>query len=180
MQTLDTLFAGAWGPVLIFCLRIVDVSLATLRMLLVVRGRRIPVPIIGFFEVLIWVVAVGSAIRNLHSGWHLLGYAGGFATGNVVGLWIEEKLAFGLATVRVISRRPGLGLAGKLRERGFGATEFAGHGREGPVAVTYTVVKRRQIPGVMRLIDQEDPGAFVTVEEPKSIRRGWLFSSRRK
>jgi uncharacterized protein YebE (UPF0316 family) len=168
------LFSGPWGPILIFVLRIGDVSLATLRILLSMRNVRILVPFIGFVEVLLWIFAVGSAIRNLESGWHLLGYAGGFAAGNIVGLWVEEKLAFGLAVVRIMSRHGGVELADALRERGFGVTEYAGHGRDGRVEVVDTVVKRRRIKEVLREVDRWDPDAFVMVDEPRAIRRGWL------
>jgi len=173
---LDALFAGPWGPLLIFGLRIVDVSMSTIRMLLIMRNQRVLVPLIGFFEVLIWIVAVGSAIRNLDSPWHVLGYAAGFATGSVVGLAIEEKLAVGLASIQVISRHGGVELAQGLRERGFGVTEFAGQGREGRVEVVQTVVLRRQIREVIEEVDRWDPDAFVSVEEPRTIRRGWMFS----
>lgn len=171
---MDALFAGPWGPLLIFSLRICDVSLALLRTLLAVRNVKVAVPIIGFFEVLIWIFAVGAAIRNLSSPWHLLGYAGGFAMGNVVGMWIEGKLAFGLAIVRVISKHGGVEVAEALREKGFGVTEFAGHGRDGTVEILDTVVKRRHIPEVLRVVDLWDPRAFVMVEEPRLIRHGWL------
>jgi uncharacterized protein YebE (UPF0316 family) len=177
---LDALFAGPWGPLLIFGLRIIDVSMATVRMLLAMRNARLVVPLIGFFEVLIWIVAVGSAIRNLDSIWHVLGYAGGFATGSVVGLMIEEKLAVGLASIQIISRVGGVELAEALRDRGFGVTEFAGQGREGRVEVLQTVVMRRQIGDVIAEVDRWDRDAFVSVEEPRTIRRGWMFSKRQK
>src|SRR5690625_3003689 len=168
------LFSGPWGPILIFVLRIGDVSLATLRILLSMRNVRVLVPFIGFVEVLLWIFAVGSAIRNLESGWHLLGYAGGFAAGNIVGLWVEEKLAFGLAVVRIMSKHGGVELAEALREQGFGVTEYAGRGRDGRVEVVDTVVKRRRIKEVLREVDRWDPDAFVMVDEPRAIRRGWL------
>jgi uncharacterized protein YebE (UPF0316 family) len=174
--TLDALFAGPWGPLLIFGLRIVDVSMATMRMLLIMRGQKLLVPLIGFFEVLIWIVAVGSAIRNLDSPWHVLGYASGFATGSLVGLALEEKLAVGLASIQVISQHGGVELAEALRGRGFGVTEFAGQGREGRVEVVQTVVLRRQIREVLAEVDRWDPDAFVSVEEPRTIRKGWMFS----
>jgi uncharacterized protein YebE (UPF0316 family) len=180
MDQIDVLFAGPWGPVLIFCLRIFDVSLSTMRILLAVRGQRAIVPVIGFFEVLIWIFAVGNAIRHLDSSLHLLGYAGGFAAGNVVGMWIEEKLAIGLATVRIISRHSGVELADALRAFGFGATEFAGQGREGRVEVVHTVVQRRDIPKVFIEVDRWDPDAFVTIEEPRHIRRGWMHTTPRQ
>lgn len=175
------LFGGMWGPVIIFGLRIVDVSLATLRMLLTMRNARKIVPVIGLFESLIWVVAVGTAIQNLHSIWHILGYSGGFATGTLVGLWLEGKLAVGLATIRIITTsHGGEDVADALRAQGFGVTEFEGHGRQGRVEMIYTLVKRRQIDAVLAVVEREDPGAFISVEEPRTIRRGWMFSSRRK
>jgi uncharacterized protein YebE (UPF0316 family) len=180
MDMIEALFGGPWGPLVIFLLRIVDVSLATLRMLLSVRGQRVLVPIIGFFEVLIWLFAAGNAIRYLNSPLHVLGYAGGFAAGSAVGLWVEEKLAFGMATVRIISAHGGVELADALREQGYGVTEFAGEGREGKVEVVYTVARRSEIRGIYDVIDLWDPDAFVTVEEPRSIRRGWLLQRRRK
>jgi uncharacterized protein YebE (UPF0316 family) len=122
MEALEALFAGPWGPLAIFALRIVDVSLSTIRIVLAVRGHKYVVPFIGFFEVLIWVFAVGHAIRFLDSPLHLLGYAGGFATGSIVGLLIEERLAIGYASIRVVSRHAGVEMADALRSRGFGVT----------------------------------------------------------
>src|SRR5690606_41413675 len=104
----------------------------------------------------------------------------GFATGSFVGLWIEEKLAFGLATVRIISTHGGVELAEALRDRGFGVTEFSGQGRHGPVEVVYTVLRRRQIPEVLEEVDRWDPQAFVTVEEPRQVRAGWQPMRRRE
>lgn len=177
---MEALFAGPWGPLVIFLLRICDVSLALLRTLLAVRNVRVAVPILGFFEVLIWIFAVGAAIGNLTSPLHLLGYAGGFAMGNVVGMWLEEKLAFGLAIVRVISRDWGVQIATTLREQGFGVTEFIGHGRDGGVEILDTVIKRRQLPAALEIIDRCDPAAFVMIEEPRLIRQGWLQSQPRE
>lgn len=175
------ILGGLWGPFIIFGLRIVDVSLATLRMLLTMRNARKLVPVIGLFESLIWVVAVGTAIQNLHSIWHILGYSGGFATGTLVGLWLEGKLAVGLATVRIITTTEGgEDVAEALRDRGFGVTEFEGHGRKGRVEMIYTLVRRRQVADVLEIVEREDPGAFISVEEPRTIRRGWMFSTRRK
>lgn len=174
------LFAGPWGPVLIFGLRVVDVTLATLRMLLTMRDQRVVVPVIGFFEALIWVVAIATAIQNLQSPWHVLGYAGGFAAGTVVGLWVEGKLAMGLATIRVISRAEGEQIANALRAEGFGVTEFDGYGRQGKVELLMTLVKRRQIGDVLKIAEELDDDAFISVDEPRTIRRGWMFPTRRK
>src|SRR5690606_14388703 len=162
------------GPLVIFSLRIVDVSLSTVRILLSVRGHTRIVPFIGLIEVLIWLFAAGNAMRHLESGWHVLGYATGYATGTAVGLWIEEKLALGFATIRVITRAEGQALADSLRLLGFGVTEFAARGREGPVEVIYLVVPRRETDRVLREVSQRDATAFITVEQPREIRWGWV------
>lgn len=177
---INELIASSWGPLVIFLLRIVDVSMATLRMLLAVRGVKYVAPVIGFFEVLVWIIAVGSAIQHLDSPLHLMGYAAGFASGTLVGMWIEEKMAFGMATVRIVSKHGGVELAEALRDCGFGVTEFAGQGREGRVEVVYAALRRRELPQVFREVNTWDPDAFVTVEEPRAIHRGWMFSQRRK
>lgn len=179
MEALDALFAGPYGPLVIFCLRIVDVSMSTIRILLAVRGYKAIVPVLGFFEVLVWMFAVGNAIRFLDSGWHLLGYAGGFATGNVVGMLIEERLAIGFATIRIVSTHAGVEMADALRNIGFGVTEFGGQGRDGRVEVVYTVCMRRDIERVVDEVERWDDHAFITVEEPRDIRWGWMQSSPR-
>lgn len=180
MEALEALFASPYGPLAIFALRIIDVSLSTLRIVLAVRGRKYIVPLIGFFEVSIWVVAVGNAIRFLDSPLHLLGYAGGFATGSYVGLLIEERLAIGYATIRVVSRHAGVEMADSLRSLGFGVTEFGGQGRDGRVEVAYTVCQRRDIARVVAEVERWDPQAFITVEEPRDIRWGWMHSTPRQ
>jgi len=179
MPDIDFLFAGPLGPLVIFLLRIVDVSLSTVRILLAVRGRKLLVPIIGFAEVLVWLVAAGNAIRHLDSPWHVLGYSAGFAAGTSVGLWLEEKLAIGIAMMQVITQHTGAGLADGLRALGCGVTAYTGQGRQGPVEVVHTVVARRQIRTVLREVERWDPDAFITIEEPREIRRGWMFSTPR-
>lgn len=180
MELLQQIFASPLGPLVIFGLRIFDVSLATLRMLLTVRGRRLLVPLIGFFEVLVWLFAAGSAIQYLGSPLHAIGYAGGFAAGTTVGLWIEERLALGLARIQAFSVHSGVELAEAVRGEGFGVTEFLGQGREGNVELVSTVVRRAEVPRILELIDQWDPDAFVTVDEPRAVHRGWLLQKRRK
>jgi len=172
--------ASPWGPLFVFCLRVADVSMATTRMILIFRNRKLLVPIIGFFEVLLWVLAVGVVVQHLNSPLHLLGYAGGFATGNVVGLLLEERLALGLATVQTIVRDDGDSLAVVLRNAGFAVTEMDARGREGPVFHLYSAIPRRSVPAYLDTLDAEAPDAFVIVEEPRTVRRGWMFPARRK
>lgn len=177
---MEQILAGPLGPLLIFLLRICDVSIATLRLLYAVRGRKVIAASLSFFEILIWIVAVGTVIRNFSSPALVIAYSAGFAAGTFVGISIEEKLALGLAQVRVVSREAGVEIADALREIGFGATEILGRGREGRVEIVDTVVRRRDVKNVLREIDRWDPDAFVSVDEPRSIQRGWLLSRRRK
>jgi len=177
---MEALLTSVWGPILIFCMRVVDVSLATVRMLLIMRNARVWAPIIGFFEVLIWLVAAGTAIQHLDSTWHLLGYAGGFAAGNLVGLLLEERLAFGFASVQVFTKAHGAELAESLRAFGHGVTQLTGRGREGPVDLVMSVVKRKDLPAISAVVQDLVPDSFVSVEAPTTIHRGWIFPKRRK
>ena len=177
---LQELVAGPAGPLVVFSLRVTDVSMATIRMLLIMRNRRFLAPLIGFVEILIWVTAIGIVVQHLQSPLHVIGYAAGFATGNFLGLLLEERLALGLATVRTVVRSGGVELASDLRDAGFGVTEMLGRGREGTVDVLYSVLPRRQVARCLTLIDRGAPDSFVVVDEPRRVRRGWQFPSKKK
>jgi uncharacterized protein YebE (UPF0316 family) len=177
---MEAILLGPVGPLLIFFMRIADVSLATVRMLMIMRNHRFLAPIVGLFEVLIWIFAAGVAIQHLESPLHVLGYAGGFAAGNWVGLWMEGKLALGLAAMQVFTPSHGPAVAQALRGIGHGVTEFTGKGRDGPVEVVYSVVKRKDTRRAMEAVHQLDEDAFVTVGEISAIHYGWMFPKRRK
>ncbi len=174
------LLAGPWGPLVIFLLRVVDVSMGTMRTLLMVRGHRVAAPALSFFEILVWLVAAGAAVQNLASPLHAVSYAAGFAAGTATGLWIEDRMALGVATVQAFSRDPHPELAETLREEGYGVTRVSGEGREGPISILSTVVRRRNLDDVIHRIESADPDAFVTVYEDTQIRRGWVPGARRK
>ncbi|MGH7719104.1 MAG: DUF2179 domain-containing protein [Gemmatimonadaceae bacterium] len=174
------LFDLPYGPFLIFGLRIVDVSLDVMRVILAVRGRRAVAGGLGFFQAFIWIFAVGNAIAHLDSWWHILGYAAGFGTGTMVGITIENALAYGLSTVRIVSQHGGVEIAEDLRARGYGVTEMAGFGRDGKVEIVTSVVQRQHIDDIMMMVDRWDPDAFVTVEEPKILRGGSIAGRRRR
>ena len=171
-----SMFAGPVGALLIFMLRIVDVSCDTMRVLFAVRGKRVIAGVLGFFQAFIWIFAVGTAIRHLDSWMHILGYAGGFAFGTMIGIAIEQTVAYGLSAVRIVSRIGGVEIAEALRDRGYGVTEFAGYGREGKVEVVNCVVRRAHLDEVIRIVEKWDPEAFVTVEEPRVLLGGSLAS----
>jgi uncharacterized protein YebE (UPF0316 family) len=172
----DVLFALPWGPVLIFCLRIVDVSLDTMRVIFAIRGKRMITTVLGFFMVLVWIFAVGNAVKHLDNIWYILGYAGGYAAGTYVGITLEAALAYGVVTLRIVSRHTGVELAEALRERGYGVTEFPGFGRDGAVEIVDTAVQRSHLQDVLALVQQWDSAAFVTVEEPKILRGGSIVA----
>ena len=180
MPNVDLLFASTLGAFLIFALRIVDVSCDTLRVLFAIRGKRAIAGTLGFVQALVWIFAVGNAVKHLDSPLHILGYAGGFAAGTTAGITIEQLLAYGLAQLRIVSAHGGAAIAEALRGRGYGVTEFAGVGRHGSVEVVTTVVKRSQVADVMRTVDDHDPQAFVTAAEPQILRGGVLVERARR
>jgi uncharacterized protein YebE (UPF0316 family) len=159
---------AAWLPLIIFLCRICDVSIGTVRMIFVVRGARYMAPILGFFEVGIWIVAVSSVVTRLDRPINIVAYAGGFATGNWVGMWLESKLAIGQQIVRIISRDRGHSIAHALRINGFPVTTLRGRGREGPVTLCFAAVSRRLAPALVRTALSVDSDAFVTVEETRT------------
>lgn len=172
----DVLFALPWGPLVIFCMRIVDVSLDTMRVIFAIRGKRLIAAVLGFLSVLVWIFAVGNAVKHLDSIWYVLGYAAGYATGNYVGITLDAALAYGVVMVRVVSRTAGVEIAEALRERGYGVTEFPGFGRDGAVEIVSSAMQRRHLQETLALIQQWDPDAFVTVEEPKELRGGSIVA----
>lgn len=171
----------SYGPLVIFALRIVDVSLGTVRMIVMVRGQRELAAAIGFVEVLVWIVAVGNALQHLGSAYHLAGYAAGFAAGNYVGITVEGYLALGKVVVRAIIPDEADGAtAARLRDAGFAVTELDGRGRHGSVDVLNTVAERKAAPRVVELIEDGAPRSFITVEEIRSTYRGMLRPADRR
>jgi uncharacterized protein YebE (UPF0316 family) len=172
----DAIFASPWGALVIFCLRIVDVSCDTMRVIFAIRGKRGIAATLGFVQALVWIVAVGNAVKHLDSVLHVVGYAGGYAMGTYVGVTLEQAIAYGVATVRIVSRSAGVEIAEALREAGHGVTEFGGFGRNGSVEILNSVVQRRHIEDVLAIATSHDREAFVTVEEPKVLRGGLIAS----
>jgi uncharacterized protein YebE (UPF0316 family) len=151
-------------PVLIFCLRIGDVTLDTLRIIFMTKGFKRLTPIIGFFEVLIWIVAITRIMQHLNSWICYVAYAGGFATGNFVGMMVDEKLAIGHELIRAITRMDATDLTNALRADGYGVTTVKAMGMEGEVGIVYIIVNRRNQKQAIKLIQQYNPNAFITVQ----------------
>lgn len=186
--SMDLWFAAPTGALLIFGLRIVDVSMSVMRMILNVRGQRAIAACIGFFEVLIWLIAAGHALQHLDSIFHIAGYAAGFAVGNYVGVWLESKFALGLNAVRAVCRiepledggTRGSETARQLRGQGFAVTEMQGRGLHSDVEILNLIVQRKKVPSVLQIIQRHDPDAFVSVEEVRSIQGGYIRPGGRK
>lgn len=157
----------------IFALRVGDMSLDTIRVLFVVRGRKKLAWILGFLQSLIFVIAISSVLTNLKNPLSILGYAAGFATGNVVGMLIEERLAIGFIQLTIVSPKRGSAVAEMLRQHGYAVTELSGRGLSGMVSILNVSVMRKQLVEVEMLIREADPEAFVTVEEVRLLRRGF-------
>jgi uncharacterized protein YebE (UPF0316 family) len=171
---LDTLaIPAALLPLVIFGLRVADMTLDTLRVLLVIRGRKALAWTLGFVQSAIWVVAISSVLRHVDNLWNVVGYAGGFATGTVIGMLIEERLAIGHGHVRVISPHRGSALADAIRASGYAVTELAGRGKDGMVSVLTCSVRRRDVSLVTQQVHNVDPEAFVTVEDVRPLHRGY-------
>ncbi len=152
-------------PLAIFAARIVDVSMGTVRVVLLGRGMRLLAPILGFFEIIIWLIAIGQIMQNLSNWVCYVAYGAGFAAGNYIGLIIEAKLAVGLSMVRIITPAGTDRLKRFLRRAGYRVTTLRASGRDGEVDLLFTVIRRRQLPRVVRVIRRYNPAAFYTIED---------------
>jgi uncharacterized protein YebE (UPF0316 family) len=167
---MDSFFLSA---VSIFAMRIADVSLYTLRLLMTVRGRKALAWVFGFFQGILFVTVIRIVLANVNNWANVLGYASGFATGLVVGMLIEQRLALGHAHIRIFSSRQGLALTERLREAGFAVTEIPARGKDGTVTLLECNVLRRHSSQVQKLVEETDPEAFITVQDIRPVQRGF-------
>jgi uncharacterized protein YebE (UPF0316 family) len=168
----SSLFTYGLLPGLIFLSRVMDVSIGTIRIVMVSKGHKFWAPLLGFFEVLIWLLAISRIFQNLDNWTCYFAYAGGFATGNYVGLLIEEKLAVGIAKVQIITRKNAQQLIENLIIAGYGITYHEAQGSSETVSIIYTIINRKQIKNVQKIVTQTNPLAFYSVEDVKSVSKG--------
>ncbi len=166
-------------PVLIILARIVDVTLDTIRIIYISRGMKYLAPIFGFFEILIWLLAISTIMRNLNNPVYYLAYAVGFATGNLVGIFVEERLAMGKVVLRIISQKDISELVSHLRSCGHGVTTVDAEGATGPVKLVFTIIDRNKIKSVVQSIDRYNPKSFYSIEDVRSAKEGTFPPSRR-
>ena len=156
-------------PLLIFLARIVDVSMGTIRILFISRGSKYFAPLIGFFEVLIWLLAIGQIMQNLTNVFCYIAYAGGFAAGTFIGMIIEQRLAVGYIMVRVVTNRDASELIEYLKSADFGVTHVAARGITGRARVVFSIVKRRNLKKIIEIIREYNPNAFYSTEDIRSV-----------
>ncbi len=163
-------------PLLIFTARVLDVTLGTIRIIFVSRGRKFLAPIFGFFEIMIWLFAIGQIMQHLTNITYYLAYAGGFTSGIFIGIAIEEKMAMGTVVVRVITKKDAYELIECLKSAGYGVTSFDGQGGTGQVKLIYTTIKRKDTNNVVEIIKMFDTKAFFSIEEVRLANEG-IFPS---
>jgi len=166
------IFAYVILPVMIFCARICDVTMGTLRVIFISKGIRYLAPFIGFFEVIIWLLAIGQVMNNLTNVVSYIAYGAGFATGTYIGMYIEEKISLGLTSVRIITKEDPQELMQYLRSHNYGVTSVDGEGTTGRVRMVFTIIRRQDLAHVVAIIKQFHPNAFYSVEDVKSVAEG--------
>jgi uncharacterized protein YebE (UPF0316 family) len=159
-------------PLLIFLARICDVTIGTIRIIMVSKGNKLISPMLGFFEVLIWLIAIGQIMQNLNNIFCYIAYAGGFAAGNYIGILLEEKLAMGTLMIRLIVKDPLPEFIQLLRSQNFGTTVLDGQGSQGKVNIIYCMIKRSDLEKVVNIIHQFHPKAFYSIEDVRLVREG--------
>jgi len=161
-------------PLLIFFARILDVSIGTLRIVYISRGQTVLAPILGFFEIVIWLVAMRQIFSHLDNLAYFFAYAAGFSMGNYVGMIIEQKLAVGMQVVRIISQNGTDDLLAGMKRIGLRYTLIEGKGANSTVKLIFTVLKRKDFPLIYELINQHTPKAFFTREDLQDARDSLL------
>jgi len=161
----STLYTYLIIPLLIFCARIMDVSIGTIRLIFISRGFKLYAPILGFVEVLVWLLAIQQIFNNLSNMWCYLAYAGGFATGTYVGMVLEERLSVGKVLLQVITKRDAKPLLKKLKDNRFIFTSHGAQGPKGNVRTILLVIERTDLEEVITIIKKFHPNSFYSVQD---------------
>lgn len=178
-DTDSAVFAWVILPLLIFLARISDQTIGTLRLIFLSKGQKFLAPFLGFFEVIIWLIAVSQIMKHLDNVLAYIAYGGGFAMGNYIGMVIEERLSIGNVLIRIIPKKDTSELISYLRESNYGVTSVNAEGSKGKVDIVFTIIKRKDIENVVSIINRFNPNAFYTIEDVKAINEG-IFKHTRK
>jgi uncharacterized protein YebE (UPF0316 family) len=161
-------------PFMIFVARILDVSIGTLRLIYISKGYRLIAPLLGFFEVIIWLIAIRQIMEHLDNYACYVAYGLGFAAGNYIGMLIDDWLSIGHVIIRVFVRKESEGVINSLRDASYAVTALNAEGMTGPIRVFLCIMKRKNLKSALQLINQNDPHAFYTVEDLGSVKEGYF------
>lgn len=164
-------------PLLIVLSRIADQTIGALRLIFLSKGFRIITPVLGFFEVIIWLLAVSQIFQHLDNWLAYVAYGLGFAIGNYIGIVVEQKISLGSVIVRIIPKYDTTALISYLKERNFGITSVNAEGSRGPVKVVFSIIKRRDIKDFVAIINRFNPHAFYTIEDVRSVHEGIIHNA---
>lgn len=167
-------------PLIIAIARILDVTVGTIRVIFVSRGLKYYAPVLGFFEVIIWLLAIGQIMQQLDNFMCYIGYGAGFAMGNYIGILLVEKMSLGTVIVKVIPKKDTSLLVEHLREANYGVTTIPAFGKDGPVQMVYSILKKKDLPEVIDIINNHNPHAFFTVEEVHGVNEGFFKAHQRR
>ncbi len=161
-------------PLLIFLARIIDVSIGVLRILFATKGLKLLAFVCGFFESLIWLIAVSQIIKRLDNIFCLIAFPLGFAAGTAVGIYFEKKISLGFVMVRVVFQEDAMGTITLLRESGFQVTTIDANGMNGAVEIIFSVIRRKKVKDFIRIVKEKNPAAFYTIEDVRSVNSDYV------
>jgi uncharacterized protein YebE (UPF0316 family) len=167
-------------PLLICCARVTDVSLGTIRIIMISRGNRLAAGFLGFFEVIIWLVAITQVLHNLSNAVCYVAYGLGFALGNYFGITLENKLAIGTQAIQIVTHDDLRALSMLLREEGFGVTTIPAKGQKETLDFLYVVAPRKRVKQVLDIVRNFDPNAFISVTDVRNTYAGYLGAQGRR
>lgn len=163
------IYAWILLPILIFFARVSDVSIGTLRIIFISKGIKYFAALAGFFEILIWLMAIGQIMQNFSNVYYYIFYAGGFSVGTLVGITIENKISIGIVGIRIITRKDAIGLIESLRSSNFVTTVLDADGPKGKVKIIFTVTNRQNISEVIKIVKKYNPSAFYSIEDIRQV-----------
>lgn len=172
------LFVWVILPLLIFVSRIMDVSIGTMRLIFVSKGFKYIAPILGFFEVTIWLVAIGQIMQHLNNTMCYIAYGAGFAMGNYIGIVLEEKMSIGTVLIRVMPKFDTKELIQKLRDMNFAVTTVNVEGMTGQVKMLMSIINRKHVKEYVAVVNQFNPKAFYTIEDVNAAKEGYFKTHR--
>lgn len=167
-------------PLIIAFARILDVTVGTIRVIFVARGLKYLAPILGFVEVIIWLLAIGQIMQQLDNFMSYIGYGAGFAAGNYIGIILVEKMSLGTVVIRIIPKKDTTQLIESLRAANYGVTSMDAEGKTGPVKILFSIVKKKDLSDALHIINLHNPNAFYTIEEVQRVNEGYFRENQKR